>query len=133
MSHSYPSAENMNCSPIGMERRTKTRYPLVLNVRYRSVDRKVHDGEGQVVNMSSGGVFIVSSHQLPVGVDLEVCMEWPPLLDGCVHLQLVALGRVVRCGKSSFALAFRRHQFRTLKCKLQPASIPSLNKTQATA
>lgn len=80
--------------------------------------------------MSSGGAFIVSSHTLAVGAELEVCMEWPPLLDGWVRLQLVAFGRVVRCSESSFALSFRRHQFRTLKSKLQPVPTPSVNKTK---
>jgi hypothetical protein len=113
-----------------MERRSKTRYPLVLNVHYRTPGRSVPGGEGQVVNMSSGGAFIVSSHTLTVGAELEVCMEWPPLLDGWVHLQLVALGRVVRCSESSFALSFRRHQFRTLKSQLQLVPSPSSNKIQ---
>jgi hypothetical protein len=113
-----------------MERRSKIRYPLVLNVHYRTPGRSVHGGAGQVVNMSSGGAFIVSSHTLAVGAELEVCMEWPPLLDGWVRLQLVAFGRVVRCSESSFALSFRRHQFRTLKSKLQPVPTPSVNKTK---
>jgi PilZ domain len=122
--------QEQGLQPIEMERRSKIRYPLVLNVRYCTPGRSVPSREGQVVNMSSGGAFIVSSHTLAVGAELEVCMEWPSLLDGSVRLQLVALGRVVRCSESSFALSFRRHQFRTLKSKLQPVPSPSLNKTQ---
>ena len=101
----------MDCNPIVMERRSKIRYPLVLNVRYRTLGWQVRSGEGQVRNMSSRGVFIVSSQPLAVGAEAEVCVE-RPLLDGCVHLQLVALGRVVRCSDSSFALCLSRHQLK---------------------
>jgi hypothetical protein len=104
---------------IGMERRSKVRYPLVLKVRYSTLGRKLLCGEGQAVNLSSGGALVDCQHELSVGTELEVRLEWPSLLDGRVPLQLVAVGSVVRCGASSFAVCFRRHQFRTLKSKVQ--------------
>lgn len=109
----------------GTERRSKVRYPLALNVLYRSVGRKVESGEGQALNLSSGGALIHSDHKLQVGTELEVRIEWPSLLDGRIPLQLVALGRVVRCAESSFAVAFRRYQFRTLKNSRQPGANPN--------
>lgn len=116
-------------SPAAMERRSRIRYPLTLRVRYRTLGRKKqHSGEGQAVNLSSGGALVVSQHELAVGAELEVRMEWPPLLDGRIPLQLVAVARVVRCGESSFAICFRRHQFRTLNSNVQ--TIPGQLKLQ---
>jgi PilZ domain len=105
---------------IEMERRSKMRYPLVLKVRYRILRPKLHLGVGQAVNLSSGGVLVVSRHELNVGEELEVRIEWPPLLDGLIPLQLVAVGSVVRCETSSFAVCFRRYQFRTVRRPVQP-------------
>jgi hypothetical protein len=45
---------------------------------------------------------------------LEVNVEWPLLLDGAIPLQLVAHGKVVRCGGSMFAISFAQYQFRTM-------------------
>jgi len=112
---------------IVLERRSKVRYPLGLTVRYRDLDRKLHSGEGQAVNVSSGGALIDSQHDLGIGAELEVRIEWPSLLDGRIPLQLVAIAGVVRCGASSFAVCFRRHQFRTLPSRsiLFPAEVDS--------
>jgi len=63
--------------PIVMERRLKVRYPLVLNLRYRALGPKLHSGEGQAVNLSSGGALVISQHGLGVGEELEVGIEWP--------------------------------------------------------
>jgi hypothetical protein len=110
-------------SPIQVtmtERRSKLRYPLVLNVRYRALGRGLHSGVGQAVNLSSGGALVASQHDLGVGEELELSIEWPSHLDGCIPIQLVAMANVVRCGPSSFAVRFRRHQFRTLGSQVQP-------------
>jgi hypothetical protein len=110
-------------SPIQLivaERRLKVRYPLMLNVRYRILGKRLLSGVGQAVNLSSGGALVRSKHALGVGEDLQIHIEWPSLLDGCVPLQFVAIASVVRCGPSSFAVRFGRHQFRTLRSQFQP-------------
>ena len=76
----YPTVSPLQL--IVMERRSKARYPIVLKVHYRSLGRKLHLGEGQAVNLSSGGALVHSRHELAVGEVLEVCIEWPSLLDG---------------------------------------------------
>jgi hypothetical protein len=70
---------------------------------------------GSAVNMSSGGVLVVSQQPILVGTLVELRIEWPLLLDGRIPLQLVARGRVLRRGTSHFAAAFERHEFRTLR------------------
>ena len=73
--------------------------------------------------MSSGGLLIAADQRTEVGAKVELNVEWPSLLDGSIPLQLVAVGRVVRCLESGFALSFTQYQFRTMSRKLQ--SLPN--------
>jgi hypothetical protein len=103
-----------------LERRLKIRYPVNLNVRYRTLGRQNRiTGLGRTVNMSSGGLLIDADQRTQVGLRLEINVEWPSMLDGLIPLQLVAVGRVVRCLESGFALSFTQYQFRTLSRRLQ--------------
>lgn len=105
-----------------MERRSKIRYPVTLNVRYRTLGRTDRiSGMGRTVNISSGGLLVEADQRTQVGAKVELNIEWPSLLDGSIPLQLVAVGRVVRCLESGFALAFKEYQFRTLSRKMQAA------------
>jgi hypothetical protein len=102
-------------SKATIERRSKARYPVKLTVRYRTVGRhQTVNGVGQTLNMSSGGLLVSAQHEVSAGLRLEVNVEWPLLLNGNVPLQLVAYGKVVRCGGSMFAIAFAQYQFRTM-------------------
>ncbi len=98
-----------------IERRSRVRYPVKLAVRYRTMGRKQHfNGVGQTLNMSSAGLLVSAEHEVSAGARMEVNIEWPLLLDGTVPLQLVAVGRVVRCASSVFAVSFAQYQFRTM-------------------
>jgi hypothetical protein len=79
---------------------------------------------GWVVNMSSGGVLVAYHHQIRAGTRMELNIEWPSLLDGQVPLKLVAIGKVVRCGTSTFAMALGRYQFRTSRRTVVPIDAP---------
>jgi hypothetical protein len=99
-----------------LERRSKVRFPLELRVRYRSLARRCPAvGTGVVINMSRSGVLVSSEHAISEGARVELSIEWPSLLDGRVPLQVVTVGRVVRCEPSSFAVVLARYQFRTTK------------------
>jgi hypothetical protein len=107
-----------------LERRSKIRYPVSLNVKYRTVGRSNRiSGVGRTLNMSSGGLLIAADQRTEVGAKIELNVEWPSMLDGMVPLQLVAVGRVVRCFEMGFALSFTQYQFRTMSRKLQ--SLPN--------
>ncbi len=67
------------------------------------------------MNMSSGGALVVSEHEIKLGTRVTVNIEWPLLLEGGIPLQLVTLGRVVRCIGVSLALSFERYQFRVIR------------------
>lgn len=113
----------------GTERRLKFRYPLDLRVRFRVLTGSFFLGAGRAVNVSSGGILImsrrlgsqkaVSQHEISVGARVEISMEWPCLLDGRIPLQLFAVGRVVRYRASDFAAMFECYQFRTMRSSSQ--------------
>jgi hypothetical protein len=97
----------------------KIRYPVNLNVKYRTVGRSNRiSGLGRTVNMSSGGLLIAADQRTQVGARIELNIEWPSMLDGLIPLQLVAVGKVVRCLESGFALSFTQYQFRTMSRKM---------------
>jgi len=107
-----------------LERRSKIRYPVSLNVKYRTVGRSNRvSGVGRTMNMSSGGLLIAADQHTQLGSRIELNIEWPSMLDGQIPLQLVAVGKVVRCMESGFALSFTQYQFRTMSRKLQSAPI----------
>lgn len=119
MNNVLVSGANVVYAPT-MERRSAMRYSIVVNARYQGFNKRSnYGGVGKTVNMSSGGFLIASEHHVPVGVRLEVMVEWPALLDGTIELLLVANGRVVRAREGSFALAFSQYEFRTTRRKLQ--------------
>ncbi len=120
-------------STTPIERRSKMRYPVTLNVRYRTLGRyRRVSGLGRTVNLSSGGILVSSEQKIAVGTRLEVNLEWPSLLDGEIPLQLVALGKVVRCLESGFAVAYTQYQFRTMSRKLQSPPGEGLDATEPT-
>ena len=123
----HPAATVLNW-PVPVERRSKLRYPLDLSVRFRYfAGGSLLFGVGRTVNVSSGGVLVVSPnilslHEISVGVNVEMNIEWPPLLDGRISLQLFAVGWVVRRRPFDFAASFERHQLRTVKSSSLPTS-----------
>ena len=111
--------------PTRSERRSKFRFPLDLTVRFRPLTGSLFSGAGRAVNVSSGGVLVVSQRvvspkEISVGALVEMSIEWPSLLDGKVPLQLFAVGCVVRRRTFDFAAAFERYQFRTLNRPIPP-------------
>ena len=100
------------CSNAGPE----FRFPLDLRAIYRSLERRrPHAGQGWVDEYEQRrhpGSVTASN---PAGTALELSIEWPYLLDGRIPLQLMAVGKVVRREKSSFALQLTAHEFRTAR------------------
>ena len=100
--------------PVSIERRSKVRFPLELQVWYCTLERGTpFAAVGEVVNISSSGALIAHSYAITAGARVELKIEWPSPLDGRVPLQLVTVGKVVRCGASCFAVVFDWYQFRT--------------------
>jgi len=108
---------NLPVNELALERRSKARYPVELNVRYRTLaNGPALTGIGRTLNASSQGLLIASDQQrVQHGNHLLVSLEWPSMLDGTTPLQLIAVCRVIRCQSEVFAVRLERYQFRTRK------------------
>ena len=107
----------------GADRRTSVRFPLTLDVRY-SVSRRrapAKTGSGQLIALSSSGLRFAAQGPLEPGLKLDVAIDWPVLLDGSVHLQLVVTGTVVWSSETETAVRIYRHDFRTRSVGLRAA------------
>lgn len=111
-----PEHPPMEVASRTMERRAKIRYPVELTVRYHTLGKgRPVAGVGRTLNMSSSGLLVASQSEINPGASVAVSVDWPTLLHGAIRLQLVAVGRVVRCKGMSFAVGFEKHEFRTMK------------------
>ena len=93
------------------ERRTNRRFPLSLKLRYLLPN--LPSGDGEVLDISSGGIRFQSTGVLPVGEAADLILMWPYLLNGDCPLQLMVQGRVLRSGPQGTALKISRYEFRT--------------------
>ena len=104
------------------------RYPVELNVRYRTLEHKqCIYGTGQTTNLSSGGVLVVTHHEHHLRADarVEIKAKWACPVHGTTF-NLMAIGRVVRCGQSNFAVTFTRHEFRIIGRPLKGSVVQSV-------
>ena len=112
------------------DRRTKARYNMELGVRFFPPGMGARFcAVGKTVNVSSGGLLIVSPCQVSERTELQLMLEWPSKLDGRIPLQLVVRGTVVRSEPTRFAVALRSHHFRTMKRSKTQLGLPVLRVT----
>lgn len=114
----FPAASLRACVPARfrrLERRSHRRYLIPLETQYElSYEPSVrHQGSGEVIDISSGGVLFRAADSPPVGAGVRLSIHWPALLHGTCPLKLVIEGRVVRHDDKGIAVALLRHQFRT--------------------
>src|SRR5215469_10816791 len=83
---------------VGVERRTKRRFGMECEIRYRVLyrDEIVAVGSGNTINLSSCGVAFTTEHDLPLGAFVEFSIAWPALLENGCPLQLIGFGRILR-------------------------------------
>jgi len=96
------------------ERRVGNRFPIVCEVRYKTLSSKgvPESGFGQTVNISRGGLLLESETPPTPGKRVEISVSWPIRLDGKCPLQFVAQGKVVRGDSKSIAVAIEKYEFR---------------------
>jgi PilZ domain len=96
-------------------RRLARRYDLALEVRWnlRGRNRLLDAGTGRTVNLSSGGVLFESDCHLPVGLKVELLIEWPSLLHDTHPLQLRVAGTIVRADGLRLAVRMVKRQLLT--------------------
>jgi hypothetical protein len=105
-----------------LERRNKSRFPLRRDMRYRLLEGStiVATGNGETVDMSSGGVAFEAEQQLSTGAFIELSISWPVLLDANCPMRLVTFGRVVRGDGGKTVCTVDKYEFRT-----QARSVPA--------
>jgi hypothetical protein len=96
------------------DRRAERRYPIRLELRYKLIRRRriLETGSGSTVNLSSGGTLFETAQPLPPGLDIEVSMAWPVLLNNVTPLRLVFYGRIVRSERNRTGVRALQHEFR---------------------
>jgi len=105
------------------ERRSKTRFPLQRELRYRLLenDSIVASGTGETIDIASHGVAFQIDRPLRAGMFIELSISWPMMLPGDCPMRLVVFGRVVRNAGRRSACRLVRYEFRTqARAALQP-------------
>jgi PilZ domain len=98
----------------GSERRRSKRFPIELDLRYKTIDlgREILMGSGKTVNVSSSGLLFTCESGIGVGRRLEVCIHWPARLNEKCSLNLIARGRVTRQAAGRIAVDIQEYEFR---------------------
>ena len=97
------------------ERRSKCRFEMQREVRYRVTGDRVQEaaGTGHTLNICSGGVAFAAQDRLQPGSFVEVSISWPVLLDDTCPMRLIAFGRVLRCDGQLAVCSIEKYEFRT--------------------
>ena len=117
------------------ERRNDKRYGISLDVRWRLLRRKktLDSGQGQTVDLSTGGILFHTGRKLPVGLKVQLSIAWPVLLHNSSPLQLTVVGKVVRSDNERTAIEIIQHEFRTLAAQTDNrSSLPPAARTPFT-
>ena len=92
------------------ERRRHERFPMALPLRYSFA---ASSGWGRIVNIGSGGALFTVDQPVKSGEWVDLCIGWPVLLHGRVHLNLIAKGPILRVEGGCAAARIERFSFRT--------------------
>lgn len=100
--------------PFGQHRRSSTRYPLELNLRYRVLDglRTASRGSGTSKDISRTGVRFATPREIPVGSRVELTADWPARFGGIYPLELFMQGTVRRYENGEVAVELANWNFR---------------------
>ncbi|MGA2148904.1 MAG: PilZ domain-containing protein [Bryobacteraceae bacterium] len=99
---------------INGDRRTDRRYTfeLALHFSYHQCGTRF-SGSGTTEDLSSGGIRFVTDNPPPVGVEIELRLEWPFLLQNVCPLELLVQGKVLRSDAQRTVARMTSYEFRT--------------------
>jgi len=97
-------------------RRLGKRYAVQLPLLWKLIRRRklLMSGAGDTIDLSSTGIMFDAGRPLPSGLDVELSITWPVLLNDESPMQLAVSGRIVRCNGNTVALRIVQHEFRTV-------------------
>jgi hypothetical protein len=100
---------------INGDRREDRRYHLQLELKWKLIRRRrvLDAGTGHTLDVSSGGILFDAGRHLPEGLNVELSIAWPVLLHNVAPMQLVAVGKIIRCNGRQVAMQTVQHEFRT--------------------
>ena len=87
------------------------RYKLNVGIRWKTQPSN-QTGNGNVLDISSTDISFVGVEALPLGLVLDVSIDWPVLKNG-TPLVLEVKGRVIRSDEFETAMSVGRYRFRT--------------------
>src|SRR5215469_6096221 len=90
-------------------------FPLVLPLKYKAIfpKGKPISGTGSTVLLSSTDIVFNADHPLGSGVQCEISIDWPVLLEGRIGLQLVLHSLITRSEAQFVMSRFSQYEFRT--------------------
>jgi hypothetical protein len=100
---------------IAGDRREDRRYPMALELKYKLIRRRrvLEVGKGATLDLSTGGILFEAEHALPVGLNVELLIDWPVLLHNVAPMRLMVTGKIVRNAGRQVAIQSVQHEFRT--------------------
>jgi len=106
---------NEESGQISGGRRQDRRYELSMDLRWKLIRRRklLSEGIGRTIDLSSGGILIEADRPLPVGLNLELAINWPVALNNGAALQLAVAGKIVRSQGNLVAIRMIQHEFKT--------------------
>jgi c-di-GMP-binding flagellar brake protein YcgR len=106
----------LEADAIAGDRRQDRRYDIQLELRWKLIRRRrlIESGSGYTMDLSSGGILFDAGRQLPAGLNVELSVSWPVMLQGAAPLQLMVTGKVVRSMGTRAAIRMTQHEFRTI-------------------
>ena len=107
------------------ERRGKFRFPMRRELRYKLLrDGAVAEsGNGETVDIGSGGIAFTINRDLPVGSFIELSISWPVLIEESCPMRLNVFGRIVRSQPGKVACTVDKYEFRTQSRIVQPQPV----------
>ena len=104
------------------ERRTNQRYGIHLPIHFRVSQKGAASrwGTGVTCDVSSNGVSFKCRRPLPLGVHVEMIIDWPARHDDVHPIDLQATGFVVRSSATRAAIRMTSKRFRIELSPAQP-------------
>jgi hypothetical protein len=116
----------MEFTQIAPDRRTKKRFKLQREIRYKMVEDGVvvAAGIGQTLDVGSGGVAFAADGAMQEGAFVELSISWPALLDERCPMRLIVFGQILRAHGRKAVCSVNKYEFRTQSRTLRTMPIP---------
>jgi hypothetical protein len=116
----------MEFAEIALDRRTKKRFTMHRDIRYKMVEDGVvvAAGTGQTLDVSSGGVAFAADGAIQKGAHVELSISWPALLNETCPMRLIVFGQILRAHGRMAVCSVDKYEFRTQSRMLRTMAIP---------